>query len=605
MAGVDETLRFKWVNASWDRDLGWTPLALQHSPLESLVHPEDLTEFRQALSEPHQETIERRVVTRMRDRDGGWHWVDWFQAPMDEGLFYGRDVTSVMLAEQALDRQTQLVTLDEEATGIGHWTFDPDTMAITWSPQIYRIHGVDPLTFVPTFEAAVAAYHPEDRERVVTLIGAAVERAEPFDFELCIMRPNGEVRHVLARGRADTASHSKGGRLVLGTFLDVTEHANARAQRARDSRLANMGMLAAGVGHEMNNPLTYICANVDGLIEDVQLIAGLSPSGRLREILSILTETREGLERLRAIVRGLRAFAREDAPPGPTNLRAVIEVALNMSMHEVRHRATCVVESEPAQLVVADESRLAQVMVNLICNAAQAFTESDPLTNRITIESKPGPGDTLILSVSDNGPGIPDAIVKHIFDPFFTTKPIGEGTGLGLAISQSIIASFGGVLTCKTATGGGTTFTTTLKLADGEPALQRDRPTPRINRLAGQVVLIDDEAPLLGVLERFLQREVAVKAFGDSREALAYLRDATDVSLVLCDLMMPHLTGMKLFREIERHRPDLAPRFVFMSGGTTREEVRAFITSVDNERLDKPFELHTLRSLVRRILGRQ
>jgi C4-dicarboxylate-specific signal transduction histidine kinase len=168
------------------------------------------------------------------------------------------------------------------------------------------------------------------------------------------------------------------------------------------------------------------------------------------------------VDRIRRIVYGLRALGEPDAPPVPTRLGQVLDLATRLAGHELKHRALLRVDVEATPAVLADETRLAQVFVNLLLNASQAFARASPATNLIHVRAHATPRHTVQVEVEDNGPGIAPEVLPRIFDPFFTTKPIGTGTGLGLAVSHSIVTGFGGQLTVATRLGHGTTFTVEL-----------------------------------------------------------------------------------------------------------------------------------------------
>ncbi len=605
LAVFDEARVFQWANASWTRELGWTPDELTHRTMDSLVHPDDAVAHANAIRGASSVEPGTTLRTRFAHKDGGWRWIDWFVAGLAEGLFYARDVTAVMRGEQAMNRQVQLMVLAEEISGVGHWSLNVLDQELWWSSQTYRIHGHLPGDFQPTLESAINSYHPEDRGRVAELVGAAIAQGGEFEFELRLIRSDQEARTVVSRGRCDVDPVTGVTTAVFGTFLDVTDRDHLRDRLAREQRLVTTGMLAAGVGHEMNNPLTYVSMNLDVVIEELQAMAGVSPSGRLRSILQALGEAQAGAVRLKKIIRGLRAFAREDSPPAPTELLSVVDLSINMAMHEIRPRATCVSEFADLPLVDADDSRLSQVLVNLICNAAQSFEEMDPSRNLITVRGALSGPDHVVVSVSDNGPGIPPAVRDQIFQPFFTTKPVGEGTGLGLAISQTIVESFGGELTCETMLGVGTTFSIRLHKSVNASAGDDDSPAPMPAPRRGHLVLIDDEDAVLRTMSKVLSLECQVTAFTDPRLALDCLLAETNVDAVLCDLSMPFLSGKDVYERVLAVKPELAERFVFMSGGAPREELRVFLASVDHERLDKPFELSQLRALVRRVIARQ
>jgi two-component system NtrC family sensor kinase len=248
---------------------------------------------------------------------------------------------------------------------------------------------------------------------------------------------------------------------VLCTFHDVTAMKAAQASAehfARQEHFVTTGTLAAGVGHEINNPLTFINANLEYAIEELRSLSGESPSDRLLEITSVLAEAKDGADRIRKIVRGLRALAREASEAIPIELGSVIELSLNMADHEIRLASACECKLEPGLFVLADEARLAQVFVNILVNAAQAFPSSGLARNHITVTTSAFDETRVLVCISDNGSGIAPEVLPRIFDPFFTTKPSGTGTGLGLSISKNIVTSLGGEISVQSTLGQGTTF---------------------------------------------------------------------------------------------------------------------------------------------------
>lgn len=505
-------------------------------------------------------------------------------------------------AEAERRKEAALLALAVEVAGLGHWRIDVKEAHLFWSSQVFAIHGLDPAGPMPGLETAIEVYHPDDRATVARLVERAMGTGEPFAFDLRIVRPTGEVRHVHSAGRPVLAEDGSC-REVFGILQDNTDREVLRQRMVRNERLVTTGTLAAGVGHEINNPLTYTLANLDMALEEVRELSGGSPSSRMREIGELIAEAREGGERIRKIVRGLRAFARDEAEVVPTELRDAIEISVNMAMHELRQRATLVSELDPVPAVLADESRLSQVIVNLLVNAGQSFHASDPSRNRIWIRTRATAG-AVILEVEDNGPGIRPEVLPRIFDPFFTTKPVGQGTGLGLAICQSVITSIGGELRCQTRLGEGTLFRVQLPVAPTQPlggtqaSAMRKSKGPR-----GQVLLVDDEETIIRAMTRLLSREHDVTSFTDPRDAVARLVQGPAFDVVFCDLMMPHMTGMDLFRTVEAARPEVAQRFVFVTGGVSEDLVRDFLGGVVNDRLDKPFTPQGLMSMARRYVG--
>jgi PAS domain S-box-containing protein len=392
------------------------------------------------------------------------------------------------------------------------------------------------------------------------------------------------------------------GRLVevVATFHDVTASKLATDRSNQQDRLATVGTLAAGVGHEINNPLAYVIGNIEFALEELRLIAGPSPSARLAEMLEVLGEAREGADKIRKIVRGLRSLAREDVVLQQVDPGVVVETSLSMASHEIKHKASVVVELGDTPQVLADESRLTQVLVNLLVNAAQAFDSSGFAENRISVRSHTGDDGRVVIEVSDNGPGIPASLQKRIFDPFFTTKPVGQGTGLGLSVSRNIAATLGADLRVESEEGRGATFS--IVLPPYKPISEPPEAPPAKGPRA-RILIVDDDVVVVNAMRRLLSREHDVVAFTDPRDALASLERGDLYDLVFCDLMMPYVTGQELYLSASALEPSLAGRFVFVTGGATDPAAASFLAEVSNERLDKPFATQSLLRIARRFAG--
>jgi CheY-like chemotaxis protein len=250
--------------------------------------------------------------------------------------------------------------------------------------------------------------------------------------------------------------------------------------------------------------------------------------------------------------------------------------------------------------VRANEARLGQIVLNLLLNATHAMKEGQQETNRIRVGTRAEAGQ-VVIEVSDNGPGIPPELAGRVFDPFFTTKPRGIGTGLGLAMVHGVVTELGGTVGVDTALGEGTRFTVRLPpsvaerpagsdTADLEPASTR------------RVLVIDDDPLILSTLRRALEGAGhAVEGVDGGAAARAWLEADADFDVVFCDLLMPGTTGMDLHQWCAEAHPELAERFVFMSGGVFTSRVHAFLRSVDNPVVDKPFDVERVLRVTRRI----
>jgi PAS domain S-box-containing protein len=427
----------------------------------------------------------------------------------------------------------------------------------------------------------------------------------PVAVPMRIRKPDGAITPIEVSAAPVSLDADGLPRSVVVTFRDVTQETVMRERIARQERLAATGTLAAGVGHEINNPLTFIHANLDWALEECKRSGAGLPTPVLRNVMAAVGDAREGAERIRKIVRGLRNMARDEGPLVPLELSSVLEGAASMAMHEVRSKARLELLTGRVPYVLADEGGLSQVLVNLIVNAAQAFTEPDPTRNLITVRCSVEPDGRISVEVEDNGPGITAEVLPRIFDPFFSTKDHfkgqGRAAGIGLPVCHGLVTAMKGEISCRTRPGEGTAFKVLLQPAPrtaSQPALDGP-PAAR-----GRVLAIDDEPGLLDVLSRLLGGEHEVVTCSDPRAALRKLVEgAEQFDVIFCDLMMPHLSGVELFRQVRDRRPGLAGRFVFITGGVTDEGVRTFLAGLPNLCLDKPFERKQLRELARSFAG--
>jgi CheY-like chemotaxis protein len=299
-------------------------------------------------------------------------------------------------------------------------------------------------------------------------------------------------------------------------------------------------------------------------------------------------------------------FSRSDEEErrGPVDVRGVLESSARMASNEIRHRARLVKDYGDAPPAHANEARLGQVFLNLLINAAQAIPEGRAEANEIGIATRSDAAGNVVVEIRDTGSGIPPDVLPRIFDPFFTTKPVGVGTGLGLAICHRIIVSLGGSISVDTRPGKGTQFRITLPRAGAQaaPAAKAAGAEAAQGR-RGRVLVIDDEPALCTMIQRILASQHEVVAITRAREALRVLGEGGRFDAILCDLMMPEMTGMELHAELSRLDPEQAGRVIFMTGGAFTQNARTFLDQVKNPTVEKPFTAATLRGAVRGLLA--
>ncbi|MGA9524505.1 MAG: ATP-binding protein [Myxococcaceae bacterium] len=356
--------------------------------------------------------------------------------------------------ELTFERQRSLV----ERSIVGIYVSRPDGTILAANPEACRLLG-----------RTEAELTTGGRPLVVDLTDPR------FDHALEQRRRTGQFRGNLRYLRKNGCFEAEvscsifpdqdGAELCSIIFRDVTELLELQQQLEMADRLASLGTLAAGVAHEINNPLAFLISNVSFAAEE------LSPARRakadLDDIAAALNEACEGANRVRTIVRDLKSMSRhDDETAAPVDLHCVLDAAIVMLTGEVRRRARVVKEYGAIPPVRGTEGRLSQVFLNLLINAAQALPEGRWETNEIRIRTSESANGRVVVEVQDNGCGIPRENLRRIFDPFFTTKPVGVGTGLGLHLCHKFVTVMGGEIQVSSEVGAGTTFRLTFERAD-------------------------------------------------------------------------------------------------------------------------------------------
>lgn len=413
----------------------------------------------------------------------------------------------------------------------------------------------------------------------------------------------------------------EGQQAMMAMAHDVTELKRLTAKMMQMDRMVAVGTLAAGVGHEINNPLAYILSNVIFAVTELaslQKAGDLPPEAakRAASAATALQDAQDGAERVRDIVRDLKTFSRGDEHQAleAVPLHAVLDSALALARNEIRHRALVVKDYGELPLVVASRSRLGQVFVNLLVNAAHAIPEGHADRNSIRVATRAA-GDRVEITISDTGSGIRPEHLPQIFDPFFTTKRVGEGTGLGLAICAGIIRDLGGEITVQSEVGKGTSFRVMIPVGNVQavaPAPSQRGMTPATPMAAvgasgngpasrWSILVVDDE-PMFGVaVRRLLSGKHDVRVAGSGREALDHLVRGERFDAILSDVHMPEMTGIELYETIQQRWPELIPRMGFVTGGAISEEARIFLEQRRERIFEKPGSLVALEAFLVRL----
>jgi len=445
----------------------------------------------------------------------------------------------------------------------------------------------------------LATVDPNHRE-IVRQNTASLDQGRAFTemAELTLLRLDGAL---LTAEIAGVRVQWKGEPAIVVVARDLTDRKRIESHLRLADRMVSIGTLASGIAHEINNPLMYVVTNLELIAEQLEAMESPGLTDGLHELREMTSDAREGAERVRRIVVGLKAFSRADEERRDLiDLQRVLDLSADMAWNEIRHRATLVKQYGEVPAIVADEARLGQVFINLLVNAAQALPDGQADRHEIRIVTRTDGDGRAIIEVRDTGAGIRPEHLARIFDPFFTTKPVGSGTGLGLSMCHGIISALRGAITVESTLGEGSVFCVALPPAQAPPAVAAPRPAVTVSCRRGRVLVIDDEYLAGHALQRMLSADHDVVVLQSARTAVAQLDAGERFDLILCDLMMPEMTGMEFHAVLAQRSAAAADRIVFITGGAFSARAREFIDQVANERIAKPFEAPVLRELVRR-----
>jgi PAS domain S-box-containing protein len=590
---------------SVEKVVGAAPGLLDRAPhpLSDFVHPEDLPRVLNALELAVKNQQQFQADLRFRCGPLASLWVamrgDVFRGAADVAarvVGTVMDISARKTGEDELRRQALMFESLNDAVVL----VDLDGTILDWNTSAERLFG---------FSKAEAQGHEycellrlEEKATTPAAIQAAIKRYGRWNQELTALRKDGapcfsEATVVPLRDRDGRHLAS------LAVHRDIGERRAMQAQLMVASRMASVGTLAAGVAHEINNPLAFINANLVWLRDQLETRRSVLGERGFEELDAVVAEARTGIERIGNIVRDLKAFSRvetEDALT-PVDVRKALAFAMKMADKELRQRARVVTELEDVPPVLGSDGRLGQVFLNLLLNAAQAIPDQAVSTQEIRIRCRRR-DRVVVVEVSDTGGGIPAELQARIFDPFFTTRPVGEGAGLGLAVCQGIVRGLGGEIAVQSQVGHGSTFTVTLPVHPSASVSTAAAANAAAGKPGVRVLVVDDEPFICSAIQRLLRRDHAVTTVTSGREALGLVSAGQRFDVILSDLMMPEMSGEELLSTLRELAPEQARRVVMMTGGAFTPRSEDFLNSLERPHLTKPLTLEGLHAAIKKTL---
>ena len=411
-----------------------------------------------------------------------------------------------------------------------------------------------------------------------------------LEFSCTTADSSDEKRHFLVSISRIELSDSGDG--ILATFDEITEWKKRQAQVMEASRLVSIGEMAAGIAHEINNPLAAVMGfaqlamrrEVD---ETVQ-----------RDLDKILTQAK----RASKIIANLQSFARRYKPTKePVHVVDILEKVLEFRSYEMQVSDIEVVKNvEPRiPLIMGDEHQLDKAFLNIIINAEQSMTEARG-AGTLTIDVR-RIDDKVRVSISDDGVGLAEETISKIFDPFFTTRDVGQGTGLGLSVCYGIILEHNGTITVESKPDEGAEFIVDLPIGDIGPDMPIDEAF--FDELPDKlkILIVDDEPAVAEFLSRALTDSGHSVDVHDRGEDVIQKSDLDQYDLMILDVRMPGVDGEALFEHVRRLYANAPPKILFITGDTSNPSTKAFVDSTGSPALMKPFTLEHLMSAIKRL----
>ena len=410
-----------------------------------------------------------------------------------------------------------------------------------------------------------------------------------------LARSFNQMTSELSRSRRELEMYSAD--LENQVRLRTRELEDAQSQLVQAEKMSAVGLLVSGVAHELNNPLA-------GVVGYAQLLLKADTDERTRRGLEKIN--REA-ERCKKIVQNLQTFARKHAPQKDyVGINGILESTLELRSYQLKvDNITIVTELDPElPKTMADFHQLQQVFLNMIINAHQAMAASGR-PGSLTLRSRQQDG-SIMVEIQDNGPGIAPENLSRIFDPFFTTKEVGQGTGLGLSICYGIIQEHKGAIAARNAPEGGAVFSVELPIIAAPEPLPAEEPAAVADTgqaaPARNILVVDDELAIIDVLYQVLKMDGhRVDTALNGQVALRKI-EKERYDLIISDLKMPGMGGQELYQRVRAMDHDLSRRIIFSTGDVVSTDTRNFLEKSGNSYLQKPFDMDTIRHVVRTVL---
>ena len=511
--------------------------------------------------------------------------------------------------ENALAKSEERLRLALDSVSDAVWDWNVGSNEVYFSPGWYTMLGYEPYELPQEFETWKHLLHPDDMTESEQIILAHLESDKTFKIEFRMKAKDDQWKWILGRGR--TVSRDDQGKplRMIGTHFDLTDRKQAEEEIRQAHKLESIGTLAGGIAHEFNNILGIIVGNAELALND---LPEWNPS------FSNIMEIKTASLRAKDVVRQLLSFSRKtEQKQVILDIKEVVKESISL----IRASIPTSIEihqsfPDKADKIIADATQIHQILINLCTNASHAMMDDGGLLEVIlrplTLKEKTNmqfkdvsPGKYLELIVKDSGSGIDSKIKEKIFDPYFTTKEVGKGTGMGLAVVHGIVKNHNGEIFVDSELGKGTTFTILFPITDDE---QEDNITEitidSIPHGKDTILFVDDEESLVDMAKMMLiNLGYTVEGCTNPIDALSLFEKNPDrFDLVISDMTMPKMSGVKLSEQLRGLRPDV-PIIICTGHSSQIDEEKAIEIGISAYAM-KPVTMSEIAKLIRTVLDK-
>ncbi len=609
---TDNSVKF---DKRWAEMLGLSidEISMELSTWSSRVHPDDLDKCYADIKQYMDgKTKYYENVHRMKHKNGNWVYI------LDRGRFskWNKDGEPIRFTGTHLDitqskEKERELSLVLEGNNLGIWKYNLKEDFFYWDKSMYQLYEVEEGCFNGTYEGWISFFHSDCSVRVQKEFKDALAGTKSFDTTFSIVTQKNNIKFIKAHAILET-DESGNAITIVGVNTDITKEQNSMHELNKQikiaqhhAKLASIGELAAGVGHEINNPLAIVKGYLFEIEKKIE-----RKSIQTEDLKSYVDKISIATDRISRIVQGLRTFSRSDSSD-VTEFSPIhaVEESFNL-INEIYRKdgidvrfTNDVVENF---YVLGNRGKFQQVLMNLISNAKDATAKKDFRTIDLNISKR---GEKLIIEVKDNGWGIPDLLKDKVFDPFFTTKDVNKGIGIGLSLVNSFIKEMDGNIHFASKENEGTVFIIEVPVhnfSQTQTQTQTQTQDEEKTRGCAHILVVDDEEGVRELLTDIILNEgLQVTAVENGKEAYdLYLSQPDSFDLIISDMKMPVMDGPTLLKNLRALKNVKQPKFIFITGGINInfEDKGNELNRLIDGYLYKPFSEEELFKLINKCL---